>query len=128
MPKVQQMVKDFFGKEPKKDLNPDEAVAMGAAIQAGVLGGDVKDVLLLDVTPLSLGIETMGGVMTKLIEKIQQFQLINHKYSQLLRIINLLLQFMFFKVSETLPVQISLLGSLILKVLLQLLRDSLKLR
>ena len=69
MPKVQEMVKDFFGKEPKKDLNPDEAVAMGAAIQAGVLSGDVKDVLLLDVTPLSLGIETMGGVMTKLIEK-----------------------------------------------------------
>jgi molecular chaperone DnaK len=69
MPKVGQMVQDFFGKEPKRDVNPDEAVAMGAAIQAGVLGGDVKDVLLLEVTPLSLGIETMGGVMTKLIEK-----------------------------------------------------------
>ena len=69
MPKVQQVVKDFFGKEPRKDVNPDEAVAVGAAIQAGVLGGDVKDVLLLDVTPLSLGIETLGGVMTKLIVK-----------------------------------------------------------
>ena len=69
MPKVQEAVKDFFGKEPKKDVNPDEAVAIGAAIQAGVLSGDVKDVLLLDVTPLSLGIETLGGVMTKLIEK-----------------------------------------------------------
>ncbi len=69
MPKVQEIVKSIFGKEPRKDVNPDEAVALGAAIQAGVLGGDVKDVLLLDVTPLSLGIETMGGVMTKLIEK-----------------------------------------------------------
>ncbi len=69
MPKVQQVVQGFFGKEPRKDVNPDEAVAIGAAIQAGVLGGDVKDVLLLDVTPLSLGIETLGGVMTKLIEK-----------------------------------------------------------
>ncbi len=69
MPKVQDFVKDLFGKDPRKDVNPDEAVALGAAIQAGVLGGDVKDVLLLDVTPLSLGIETMGGVMTKLIEK-----------------------------------------------------------
>ncbi|MBS0577999.1 MAG: molecular chaperone DnaK [Proteobacteria bacterium] len=69
MPKVQQMVKDFFGKEPRKDVNPDEAVAVGAAIQGGVLAGEVKDVLLLDVTPLSLGIETLGGIMTKLIEK-----------------------------------------------------------
>lgn len=69
MPKVQEVVQGIFGKEPRKDVNPDEAVALGAAIQAGVLGGDVKDVLLLDVTPLSLGIETMGGVMTKLIEK-----------------------------------------------------------
>jgi len=69
MPKVQEMVKSIFGKEPRKDVNPDEAVALGAAIQAGVLSGDVKDVLLLDVIPLSLGIETMGGIMTKLIEK-----------------------------------------------------------
>jgi molecular chaperone DnaK len=69
MPKVQETVKDFFGKEPRKDVNPDEAVAVGASIQGGVLGGEVKDVLLLDVTPLSLGIETLGGVMTKLIEK-----------------------------------------------------------
>lgn len=69
MPKVQETVKEFFGKEPRKDVNPDEAVAMGAAIQGGVLSGGVKDVLLLDVTPLSLGIETLGGVMTKLIEK-----------------------------------------------------------
>ena len=69
MPKVQELVQTFFGKEPRKDTNPDEAVALGASIQGGVLGGDVKDVLLLDVTPLSLGIETMGGVMTKVIEK-----------------------------------------------------------
>jgi len=69
MPKVQEKVKEFFGRDPRKDVNPDEAVAVGAAIQAGVLGGDVKDVLLLDVTPLSLGIETLGGVMTKIIEK-----------------------------------------------------------
>jgi molecular chaperone DnaK len=69
MPKVQEAVAEFFDREPRKDVNPDEAVAVGAAIQAGVLAGDVKDVLLLDVTPLSLGIETLGGVMTKLIEK-----------------------------------------------------------
>jgi molecular chaperone DnaK len=69
MPKVQDTVKTFFGKEPRKDVNPDEAVAVGAAIQASVLAGERKDVLLLDVTPLSLGIETLGGVMTKLIQK-----------------------------------------------------------
>jgi molecular chaperone DnaK len=69
MPKVQEVVKDFFGKEPRKDVNPDEAVAIGAAIQGAVLAGDVKDILLLDVTPLSLGIETLGGVSTKIIQK-----------------------------------------------------------
>jgi molecular chaperone DnaK len=69
MPLVQKYVKDFFGKEPRRDVNPDEAVAVGAAVQGGVLAGEVKDVLLLDVTPLSLGIETLGQIMTKLIEK-----------------------------------------------------------
>ncbi|MDF6786068.1 Hsp70 family protein, partial [Escherichia coli] len=69
MPKVQEKVKEFFGKEARKDVNPDEAVAVGAAIQGQVLGGDRTDVLLLDVTPLSLGIETLGGVMTKMIGK-----------------------------------------------------------
>src|SRR5438045_4387498 len=69
MPKVQDKVKEFFGKEPRKDVSPDEAVAVGASVQVGVVKGEVKDVLLLDFTPLSLGIETLGGVMTKLIQK-----------------------------------------------------------
>ena len=85
MPLVQEKVKEFFGKEPRKDINPDEAVAAGAAIQGAVLSGDVTDILLLDVTPLTLGIETMGGVMTPL-RKIQRYQQINHKYSLQLKI------------------------------------------
>lgn len=74
MPKVLQIIKEIFGKEGSKSVNPDEAVAMGAAIQGGILGGDVKDVLLLDVTPLSLGIETMGGVFTPLSTEILRFR------------------------------------------------------
>jgi len=100
MPKVQETVKDFFGKEPRKDVNPDEAVAMGASIQGGVLKGDVDDVLLLDVTPLSLGIETLGGVMTKLIKKIQLFRQKQIKHFRLRRTTNQRLQLKFSKERE----------------------------
>ena len=100
MPKVQEVVKSFFNKEPKKEVNPDEAVAMGAAIQAGVLGGDVKDVLLLDVTPLTLGIETMGGVRTPLIEKNSTIPTKNLRYFQPLKTTSLLLQYMYYKERE----------------------------
>ena len=90
MPMVQQAVADFFGKEARKDVNPDEAVAMGASIQGAVLAGDVKDVLLLDVTPLTLGIETMGGVATPLIEKTPRSRPRSRRCSQRPRIIRLL--------------------------------------
>ena len=115
MPKVIEQVKNFFGKEPSKSVNPDEVVAMGAAIQAGVLQGDVKDVLLLDVTPLSLGIETLGGVSTKLI-KIQQFQLRKAKFSQQLKIINQQLLLESHKVRGKWLLIIKYLETLILKV------------
>ena len=97
IPAIQNIVKEFFGKEPSKGVNPDEVVAIGAAIQGGVLTGDVKDVLLLDVTPLSLGIETMGGVMTKLIESNTTIPTKNRRFSLLLRITNLRLIFTYFK-------------------------------
>lgn len=90
MPLVQLKVQEFFGREPRKDVNPDEAVAMGAAIQGAVLSGDKTDVLLLDVTPLTLGIETMGGVLTQSLRKTRRFLRRNLKCSQLLRTTSLL--------------------------------------
>ena len=100
IPAIQEIVQKYFGKAPSKGVNPDEVVAIGAAIQGGVLTGDVTDVLLLDVTPLSLGIETMGSVMTKLIEANTQFLQRNQRFFQLLQIISLLLIFMFYKVRD----------------------------
>ena len=97
----------IFGKEPRKDVNPDEAVAMGAAIQGAVLSGDKKDVLLLDVTPLTLGIETMGGVMTPIIEKNTMIPTKNHRYSQQQQIINQRYQSKFIKVSVKSPTKIN---------------------
>ena len=88
MPIIAETIKKELGMEPSKGVNPDEVVAMGAAIQGGVLTGDVNDIVLLDVTPLSLGIETLGGVCTVLIPRIQLFQQVSHKYSQQPLIIN----------------------------------------
>ena len=113
MPLVQKKVSEFFGKEPRKDLNPDEAVAVGAAIQGSVLSGDTTDVLLLDVTPLTLGIETLGGVSTPLIEKNTTIQRKSHKSFRQLKIIKLQLQSTLFKEKELKPHRISLLVSLI---------------
>ena len=96
MPKVIEEVKKLFGKDPNKSVNPDEVVAMGAAIQAGVLQGDVKDTLLLDVTPLSLGIETLGGVSTKLIDK-NTIPTKKVRYFQQLKITNLLYLLEFYR-------------------------------
>ena len=100
MPKVQQTVQGFFGKEPNKTVNPDEVVAVGAAIQGAVLKGDVKEVLLLDVTPLSLGIETLGGIFTKIIERNTTIPTKRARHSQQHQTTSLLLQSRYVRVKE----------------------------
>jgi len=100
IPIIQDAVERFFGKAPSKGVNPDEVVAVGAAIQGGVLSGDVKDVLLLDVIPLSLGIETMGGVLTKLIDANTTIPTRSLKRFQRLRIINQVSTFMFYREND----------------------------
>ena len=119
MPAVVERVKNFFGKDPMQGVNPDEVVAVGAAIQGGVLAGDVKDVLLLDVTPLSLGIETMGGVSTKLIDRNTTIPTSRARFSRQLRITSLRWKFTFFKVSASLLMTIRAWVVLYLTVLRQ---------
>ena len=97
IPAVQEAIQKLTGKEPHKGVNPDEVVALGAAVQAGVLSGDVKDVVLLDVTPLSLGIETLGGVFTKLIERNTTIRPASRKFSPRLPTIRRLWKFTFYK-------------------------------
>lgn len=100
MPKIVEVVTKFFGKEPNKSVNPDEVVAVGAAVQAGVLAGEVKDVLLLDVTPLTLGLETLGGVSTSLIPRNTTIPTDKSQVFQLLQIIKHKLRLMFYRVSD----------------------------
>merc|ERR1712176_1437051 len=106
IPAIQQLVESLTGKKPNKSVNPDEVVAIGAAIQAGILAGEITDILLLDVTPLSLGVETVGGIMTNLLPEILQFLLKNLKYFQQQLTIKQMLKFMCYKGNAELLVEI----------------------